>query len=73
VTHAQRALELVNHKEIEWLGILAAAHSEAGDFDQAVHWQTQCLEKAPAAQRGELAARLELYRARQPYRDTARS
>jgi tetratricopeptide (TPR) repeat protein len=71
VAHAQKALQLVKHQEAEWLGILAAAHAEAGAFDQAVHWQTQCLERSPAEKKRELEARLDLYRAGQPFRDTA--
>jgi tetratricopeptide (TPR) repeat protein len=66
---ARKALELVDWKEAAWLGILAAACAEAGDFEEAIRWQTQCLEESPPLVKEELRARLGLYRAGQPYRD----
>jgi hypothetical protein len=51
------------------LGTLAAAAVEPGDFDAAVHWQTQAnaLHSADKA-KSDGEARLKLYRARKPYR-----
>src|SRR5207244_689234 len=54
VAHAQKALELSDHKVVEWFAILAAAHAEAGNFEEAIRWQTQCIDKAPPKLRGEL-------------------
>jgi tetratricopeptide (TPR) repeat protein len=52
------------------LDTLGAAYAEAGDFPNAVKWQEKAVELAPAAKRSDYQARLELYRARQPYRET---
>ena len=49
------------------LEALAAAHANAGDFDQAVAYQSKVLEMAPPDAEGA-ARRLELYRNRRPYR-----
>lgn len=50
---------------------LAAAHAEAGDFDLAVTEQKKALEDKAivAAERKKMEERLELYRAKKPYRD----
>jgi tetratricopeptide (TPR) repeat protein len=56
------------------LDVLAAAHAELGEFEQAVRWQRKVLTLVPdniaAAVRGALQERLRLYERRQPYRDT---
>lgn len=59
------------------LAVLAAAYAETGDFERAIHWQTEAdaawpkeslpnkvREKLPA----EMAQRMESYRNRKPYR-----
>jgi tetratricopeptide (TPR) repeat protein len=69
VAYAKQALELAGQTVIEWLAILAAAHAEAGDFAEAVRWQTQCLEQSPPQAKAEMQGRLDLYQANQPYRD----
>ena len=48
---------------------LAAAHAEAGQFDQAVRWQEKAIPLAPEAQRDVLRRRLELYQQGKPYRE----
>ncbi len=68
IANATRALELTEWKATEWYEILAAAFAEAGDFAQAVSWQEKSLAAAPPDLRDEQQARLELYRAGQPYR-----
>jgi Zn-dependent membrane protease YugP/tetratricopeptide (TPR) repeat protein len=68
VANASRALELSGSKPAAWLEILAAAYAEAGDFEQAVNWQTKGLEGCLPADRADAQARLDLYRFRQPYR-----
>jgi hypothetical protein len=51
---------------------LAAAYAEAGRFDEAISVAQTALEMASAAQEADTAekirSRLELYRARRPYR-----
>jgi tetratricopeptide (TPR) repeat protein len=69
VANATRALELAGGKPVEWCATLAAAHAEAGNFEAAVQWQAKCLDESPAQARAEIQARLELYHARQPFRD----
>jgi tetratricopeptide (TPR) repeat protein len=68
VANTRKALDLVEHKVAEWIEILAAAHAEAGDFEEAVKWQTECLQQAPADLKAKLEAHLEGYKARQPLR-----
>jgi tetratricopeptide (TPR) repeat protein len=69
VIHAQKALRLANQSPAEWLGILAAAHAEAGNFEEAIGWQSQCLDGSPAPFKSAMEARLALFRAHQPYRE----
>ena len=53
------------------LDTMAAAYAEAGDFDGAVKWQTQAEAMFPEGkEKAEGAARLKLYQARKPYRET---
>jgi hypothetical protein len=53
------------------LETLAAAYAEAGQFDEAVRYQTRALDDA--ALKGDLRAaakeRLELYKQKKPYRE----
>jgi tetratricopeptide (TPR) repeat protein len=53
------------------LDTLAAAYAEVGDFEQALNYQTQALEKAPShfPQLRDMKERLELYKKQKPYRD----
>jgi Zn-dependent membrane protease YugP/Tfp pilus assembly protein PilF len=68
IANAVRALELAGGKPVEWLEVLAAAHAEAGNFEEAVKWQEKRLEEAHPEGRDEAEARLSLYRNRQPFR-----
>jgi tetratricopeptide (TPR) repeat protein len=72
----QRAVELARQacEGRQWqhgfcLGTLGAACAETGAFDEAIRWQTQALELYPAEEKPAGQARLELYRARRPYRE----
>jgi uncharacterized protein len=69
VANATRALQLANARPVEWLAILAAAHAETGNFEEAVRLQTHCLVEARPEDQGAMRDRLELYRTGQPYRD----
>ena len=69
VANAFRALQLTQWKPVEWLATLAAAHAENGDFDEAVKWQSKCLDESPAAAHADLEDALILYQARQRLRD----
>jgi tetratricopeptide (TPR) repeat protein len=54
-----------------YVDTLAAAHAEAGDFEKAVAEQQKALadKTIPADERKKMEARLELYKAKKPYRD----
>lgn len=70
VEFANKACELAQWSDPEWVDTLAAACAEAGDFAQAVKWEskyiaTPKLSKSSAA---AAASRLKLYQAHQPYR-----
>ncbi|MEM7313311.1 MAG: tetratricopeptide repeat protein [Planctomycetota bacterium] len=72
VQSAQQACELTDYKLWFCLATLAAAHAEAGDSDMAVQSQLKAISLMPAnldeIEWDEQAARLELYREKQPYR-----
>jgi len=53
----------------EDVGTLAAAHAEAGEFDEAVKWQTKALELAPDSMKAGMKARFELYQQGKPFRE----
>jgi tetratricopeptide (TPR) repeat protein len=69
VEWARKALLLAGKEPVEWFPIVAAAHAEAGDFAEAIHWQTRFRDECQAASRAEAEARLEWYRSAQPYRE----
>lgn len=69
VANAVHALELAQWKMPDWLPILAAAHAEAGQFEEAVRWQSEFLAQAPPHSKAEAQAALDLYQAGKPYRD----
>ena len=70
LTAAKRGCELLGWNDFRALDRLAAAYGELAKFDDAVHWQTQAIERAPAQFKDELSQRLELYRTDHPYRDS---
>jgi Zn-dependent membrane protease YugP/Flp pilus assembly protein TadD len=69
VANATHALKLVAWKPVDWLATLAAAHAEAGNFDEAVKWQTKCLDESPETEKPELRKQLESYQFHKPFRD----
>ncbi|MHC4083724.1 MAG: protein kinase domain-containing protein [Planctomycetota bacterium] len=74
VENATKACELRNWKNHEYIGTLAAAYAETGDFDSAVKWQKEAIDLLPEYQsswwRAEYQSRLKLYRAGKPYRQS---
>ena len=68
VKAATTACELTDWKNPLFLSTLAAAHAEAGEFDQAVEWQQKAIELSAGTAEQELRERLELFRQEQPYR-----
>jgi tetratricopeptide (TPR) repeat protein len=71
VESATRACELAKWKDGGYLDTLAAASAEAGDFTGAVKWQENAITLlSDPMLRGEYRARLALYRAKTPYRES---
>lgn len=68
---AEQACALTDWKVDAYLGTLAAAYAERGDFEKAVHFAERTVELAPAGIREEERARLELFRAGRPYRESS--
>lgn len=69
VEYATRACELTEWRKSFYFDTLAAAYAEVGDFESAVTWQTKSLGGARQSQIEEFRKRLELYKAKKPYRD----
>jgi tetratricopeptide (TPR) repeat protein len=51
---------------------LAVAHAEAGDFESAIACEERALKDAPLPFAEEMRKRLELFRNKQPYRQTSK-
>jgi tetratricopeptide (TPR) repeat protein len=71
VALAKKACELREWKDVDVIDTLAAAYAEAGDFDQAVRYQKQCLADAAFVRLyGDVGQRrLSQYEKRQPWRE----
>jgi len=71
---ALTACELTRYQEPNYVDTLAAAHAEAGEFDDALRFQQKALESPEFEKRfgKEGRNRLELYAARRPYREGPR-
>ena len=71
IAAATKACELTNWKNARYVGTLAAAHAEAGDFDSAVKRQKEAadlLTEQEEELRGDFQKRLKLYQSGNPYR-----
>lgn len=72
---AERACQVTTNKEPMMIGTLAAAYAEAGRFEEAVATARKAQKLALAGGQKELAEKnqklIELYSARQPYREPA--
>jgi tetratricopeptide (TPR) repeat protein len=66
---AQRAESLATPGDCFVLEALAAAHANAGQYDQAVRYQREAVSIAPGDFRSTFAGRLALYEQRQPFRN----
>jgi Flp pilus assembly protein TadD len=67
---AMRAMKLTGAKDPAMLDTLAAAYAEAGRFPEAVQTARQALALATEPLAGDLKARIALYQAHRPFRDT---
>ena len=69
IQYATRACELSSWKNANELDTLAAAYAEAGQFNEAIQWQTSALEVGGSnIDRDDFEARLAMYRKREPFR-----
>ncbi len=72
---AERAWQLVAHREPQTADVLAAACAAMGDFESAVRFAETALQLANAAQMNDLSSRIEqrlgLYRAGQTFTQSA--
>ena len=64
---AKLAVEL-DPKSANNMDTLAAAYAETGDFVEAVRWQEKAMEDPQVKDSADYRSRLELYRAKKPYR-----
>jgi tetratricopeptide (TPR) repeat protein len=69
VALARQACQTTDWKQPFCLGTLGAALAETGAFDEASRWQTKALELYPEEEKAAGRARLELYKAGQPYHE----
>jgi tetratricopeptide (TPR) repeat protein len=73
VEQASKANELTNWKKAHYVGNLAAAYAEAGDFKSAVKWQKKAIDLLTGEEeqlRADFEERLKLYQSGKPYRQS---
>jgi Flp pilus assembly protein TadD len=67
---ARRACELSDWKDPSFIGTMAAASAEVGNFDDAVKWQRKSLELGvPEIEVEQAHRRLKLYEQRKPFHE----
>src|SRR5262249_23016761 len=66
---ATKACEASGYEVWYCLGTLAAAHAEAGDYEEARVWAKDSMRRAPENERDACRHRLRLYKMEQPYRE----
>jgi tetratricopeptide (TPR) repeat protein len=68
VADATKACELTQWENAAIIDTLAAAYADAGNFEEAVKWQTKAQEIVSPDQKRDYGVRLELYKSGKPYR-----
>ncbi len=68
---ATKACQRADWDSYASIDTLAAAHAEAGNFDEAVRRQKKALELAPPAAKKKMVERLALYESHKPYRESS--
>lgn len=69
---ARKACEMSEYQDWSHLDTLAAAHANLGQFEEAIKWAQKALELVPDSNREEVTARIELYKAEQPFRENGK-
>lgn len=70
---AQKACELSKLNDGNYVGTLAAAYAETGNFDEAIKWQEQAASLYTSEELAEWGFLIDLYRAGRPYRQPSNS
>jgi tetratricopeptide (TPR) repeat protein len=69
VEKAEKACQLMGgHEKFDALQVLAAAHAEAGNFEDAEKWASKAIELAPDQYKNIIRHDLELFKAKKPVR-----
>jgi tetratricopeptide (TPR) repeat protein len=70
IEHAEKAVAMTQRQNPNYLETLAAAYAEAGKFEKAVTTQKEAMSLLRTdEQKAKYAPKLELFEARQPFRD----
>jgi hypothetical protein len=68
VEYAKRACDLDSWKNAYYLGTLAAANAEVGNFDEAVKWERKCIIIGlPEKEMQQARRELNLFENKKPY------
>lgn len=68
IEFATQACEISGFRDGNTLDTLAAAYAEAGDFEKAILWQEQALDRSDEGRHADLQTRMALYRDKKAYR-----
>jgi tetratricopeptide (TPR) repeat protein len=66
--YAKQAVKMSGDDDWNFVDTLAAAHAEAGEFEEATKLQRKAVELAPEKNKADYETRLKLYEAEKPYR-----
>jgi tetratricopeptide (TPR) repeat protein len=72
VEDATKACELTGWRDGHLLEVLAAACAEAGDFANAVKWETKAIERIAPGAKAKFAKHLDFYEHHKPYREATK-
>ncbi len=71
VEYATKACELTGYQKLDFMDTLAAAHAEAGQFDQAVARAREVLQHIDQEHKSTIEERLKLYESGRPWHQLA--
>jgi tetratricopeptide (TPR) repeat protein len=66
--YASKACALTGWKNAGYLDTLATACAECAEFDEAIEWEKKAVELARPDEKAKFQHRLDLFQAKQPYR-----